>query len=121
LYFYCTLGSFRLTLPTCFETVLESIADTGALKPVPILVIGLAAVLCPCEEDFQDHVNVHGYYTKPQDCSLFAVRDPQQSDSESCFGPCLPNQGPTGRDVDQNVHAIIPIAIVVTRRIFASN
>lgn len=110
-----------LTLTTRFETVLEGVINTRALKSVPILVVGLAAVLCPCEEDLEKHVEIHCENTKPQDCQLFSVRDSQQRDSERCFGPCLTDQGTTRRDIDKDVHAIIPIATIIAGRILASN
>jgi hypothetical protein len=110
-----------LTLTTRFETVLEGIVDTRALKSVPILVIGHVAILCPCEEDLENHVEIHRENTEPQDYRLFPVRNPKQRDSECCFGPCLTDQGATGRDIDKDVHAIIPIAIVIAGRILASN
>jgi hypothetical protein len=74
-------GVSMLTLTTRFETILEGIVDTRALKSVPILVIGHAAILCPCKEDLENHVEIHRENTEPQDCRLFPVRNPQQRDS----------------------------------------
>jgi len=80
-------------IPTNLEVLDDIVVETWTLNIIPILIVAFAAVFRPLEETFDDHVDVHGYYTVPEDCGLLLIRHSEEGNSECCFRPCLPDQG----------------------------
>lgn len=82
-------------VPADLEVLDDIVIETWPLNIIPILIVALAAVFRPLEETFDDHVDIHGYYTVPENGGLLLIRHSEEGYPEGSLGPCLPNQGST--------------------------
>lgn len=69
------VGIETLTISTLFKVVAK-LPVYAKVQSVPVVIALLVANLGPLEDDFDNHVEVHGDDAKPQNPSLPGVADP---------------------------------------------
>lgn len=105
--------SRKLTVAALLK-VIPKLPSNAEVKPVPVLVVVLAADLGPLEDNLEGHEQVHRDDAEPQEPSLPAVADPNQRHGKRRLGQRLPDERAARRDVDEDVHAVVPFL----RRVF---
>lgn len=106
------MGGRGRTVSNLLPLLFKFVVKTPPLNPIPLLIVVLATVFGPLKDTLAECNAVHADDAEPEQAHLpLLVGHSQQSHAERGLADCLPDDGADGRDVDEDVHAVVPVSI----------
>ena len=97
-----------LTIAAFLEILAEGPVQME-VESVPDFVAWFVDNSRPLEKALDNHVEIHGDDTEPENPLRPAFGELQQGYGKCCFTEGLPYKGTARGDVDKNLHAVIPL------------